>query len=112
MSNEQVKQEVRGHMRIFAVVLVLAIASAVISMASDAPIVPLVMIVAAVQGGLILAFLMHLKHEGKAVQWLIAVSAFFLIALFGLTFLAKVDTLTGTETIEPSAPAESVGEDH
>ena len=103
MSSESVKQQVRGHLRILAVLLVLAIVSGVSSMVSDAPLIAVVMAIAAIQGTLILAYLMHVKGEAALIQSLLAFSAFFLIILFLFTQLGLSDTIEGTESL--AAPA-------
>jgi len=103
MSSENVKQQVQGHLRILAALLVLALVSGLTSMVSDAPLIAVVMAVAAVQGALILVFLMHAKGEGPLIQSLLAFSAFFLIILFLFTQLGLSDTIEGTESL--AAPA-------
>ncbi len=103
MSSENVKRQVQSQLQIFAALLVLVIVSATVTMLSDAPAIAVVMAVAAIQGALILAFLMHAKGEGPLIQSLLAFSAFFLIVLFLFTQLGLSDTIEGTESL--AAPA-------
>ena len=110
MSSENVKQQVQSQLRIFAVLLVLAIVSATITMLSDAPLIAVVMAVAAIQGALILAFLMHVKGEVALIQSLLAFSAFFLIILFLFTQLGLSDTIEGTESLAAPAAASDTAE--
>ncbi len=114
MSSENVKQQVQSQLRIFAVLLVLAIVSGTITMLSDAPLIAVVMAVAAIQGALILAFLMHVKGEVALIQSLLAFSAFFLIILFLFTQLGLSDTIEGTESLAAPAAASdaAAGEEH
>jgi len=114
MSSENIKQQVRGQMRIFAAVMALAIVSGVASMISDAPLILLVMAVATIQGALILAYLMHVKSEAAIIQSLLAFSAFFLIVLFFLTQLGLADPIEGTKSLaQPAAASETVvAEEH
>ena len=114
MSSENVKQQVQGHLRILAALLVLALVSGLTSMRSDAPLIAVVMVIAAVQGTLILAYLMHVKGEVAFVQSLQAFSAFFLIILLLFTQLGLSDTIEGTKSLEvPAALSETAaGEEH
>ena len=99
MRSENVKQQTRGQLRIFAALLVLTIVSGATSMLSDAPLISVVMAVAAIQGALILGYLMHVKGEAALIQSLLAFSAFFLIILFLFTQLGLSDTIEGTESL-------------
>jgi len=114
MSSEKVKREVRGHLRVFVALLVLAVVSATLSMLSEAPLIAVVLVIAAVQGALILAYLMHVKGEGALIQSLLAFSAFFLIILFLFTLLGLSDTIEGTESLaEPAAVSDTAAnEEH
>ena len=108
MSSENVKRQVQGQLRVFAAVLVLAIVSGVSSMISDSPLILVVMTVAAIQGALILAYLMHVKGEAAIIQSLLAFSAFFLIVLFFLTQLGISDPIEGTQSFaEPVAVSDA-----
>ena len=114
MSSENVKQQVQVHLRILAALLVLAIVSGVSSMLSDAPLIAVVMAIAAIQGSLILAYLIHVKGEVALIQFLLAFSAFFLIILFLFTQLGLSDTIEGTESLAMPAAASdaAAGEEH
>ena len=114
MSRANVKRQVQGQLRVVAAVVLLAIVSATVTVLSDAPAIVVVMAVAAIQGALILAFLMHLKGEVPLIQSLLAFSAFFLIVLLGLTLLGLSDPIEGTTSLAvPAALSESAaGEEH
>ena len=105
MNDESIQEEIRGHFRIFVALLALALISAVASMLSDGPLAAFVMIIAAVQVALILAFLMHVKVEASSVRWLLALSGFFLVVLLAVLMLALADTIEGTESIAGPAAA-------
>lgn len=49
--------------------------------------------IAATKASLVAAIFMHLNHEKKAVYWIFASGLIFVIALFGLTALAKYDPI-------------------
>jgi caa(3)-type oxidase subunit IV len=49
--------------------------------------------IAATKASLVAAIFMHLNHEKKAVYWIFASGIVFVIALFGLTALAKYDPI-------------------
>ena len=104
MSSENIKQQVRSQLRIFAALLVLAIVSGVSSTLSDAPLIAVVMVIAAVQGTLILAYLMHVKGEVAFVQSLLSFSAFFLIVLFLVTLVGLSDPIEGTKSLGSAPP--------
>ena len=111
MSSENIKQQVRGQMRIFAAVMALAIVSGVASMISDAPLILVVMAVATIQSILILAYLMHVKSEAAIVQSLLAFTVFFLIVLFFLTQLGISDPIEGTQSLAEPVVASDAAHD-
>ena len=49
--------------------------------------------IAATKASLVAAVFMHLNHEKKGVYWIFASGLVFVIALFGLTGLAKFDPI-------------------
>ena len=49
--------------------------------------------IASIKASLVAAVFMHLNHEKKAVYWIFASGIIFVIALFGLTGLAKYDPI-------------------
>lgn len=49
--------------------------------------------IAAVKASLVAAIFMHLNHEKKAIYWIFGSGIVFVIALFGLTALAKSDPI-------------------
>lgn len=49
--------------------------------------------IAATKASLVAAIFMHLNHERKAVYWIFGSGLVFVIALFGLTALAKSDPI-------------------
>jgi caa(3)-type oxidase subunit IV len=49
--------------------------------------------IATTKASLVAAIFMHLNHEKKAVYWIFASGIVFVIALFGLTALAKWDPI-------------------
>jgi caa(3)-type oxidase subunit IV len=49
--------------------------------------------IAATKATLVAAIFMHLNHEKKAVYWIFGSGIVFVIALFGLTALAKSDPI-------------------
>jgi len=49
--------------------------------------------IAATKASLVAAIFMHLNHEKKAVYWIFGSGIVFVIALFGLTALAKSDPI-------------------
>lgn len=49
--------------------------------------------IAATKASLVAAVFMHLNHEKKAVYWIFGSGIVFVIALFGLTALAKNDPI-------------------
>jgi caa(3)-type oxidase subunit IV len=49
--------------------------------------------IAATKASLVAAVFMHLNHEKKGVYWIFASGLVFVIALFGLTGLAKSDPI-------------------
>lgn len=49
--------------------------------------------IAATKASLVAAIFMHLNHEKKAVYWIFGSGLIFVIALFGLTALAKSDPI-------------------
>jgi cytochrome c oxidase subunit 4 len=42
--------------------------------------------IASVKGGLVIAFFMHMKYEGRLLRWLLFVALFTLAVFIGLTF--------------------------
>jgi len=110
MSNESVQSQVRGHFRIFLGVLALAVVSGVATIVSDGPLIPVVLIIAAVQATLVLAFLMHAKSEGSWVRGTLAFCGVFLIVLFSIAVLAQSDRIEGTESISAPAAADEAEE--
>lgn len=49
--------------------------------------------IATTKASLVAAIFMHLNHEKKAVYWIFASGLVFVVALFGLTALAKYDPI-------------------
>jgi caa(3)-type oxidase subunit IV len=49
--------------------------------------------IAATKASLVAAIFMHLNHEKKSIYWIFGGSFVFVIALFGLTALAKSDPI-------------------
>lgn len=49
--------------------------------------------IAATKASLVAAIFMHLNHEKKAIYWIFGSGIIFVIALFGLTALAKYDPI-------------------
>jgi len=63
--------------------------------------------IATTKASLVAAVFMHLNHEKKAVYWLFGSGIVFVVALFGLTALAKSDPIFdplfyGEETSTPA----------
>jgi caa(3)-type oxidase subunit IV len=56
--------------------------------------------IAATKASLVAAVFMHLNHEKKAVYWIFGSGIVFVIALFGLTGLAKWDPIHDPYFIE------------
>lgn len=66
--------------------------------------------IAATKATLVAAVFMHLNHEKKAIYWIFGSGIVFVIALFGLTALAKSDPIHdklfyGKETSTPASLA-------
>lgn len=113
MSNEDIQAQVRSHMIIFGGVLALTIIGVGLTLTLGGLPIPAIMGIAAVQGILIMAFLMHVKSEAKTVQCLLAFCAFFVIMLFVLMIGTIADPLNGTESIAPVATVEeAAAEEH
>lgn len=60
--------------------------------------------IASVKASLVAAIFMHLNHEKKAVYWIFASGIIFVIALFGLTGLAKYDPIHDPHFRDGGAP--------
>lgn len=60
--------------------------------------------IAATKASLVAAVFMHLNHEKKAVYWIFASGLIFVIALFGLTGLAKYDPIHDPHFEDGGAP--------
>lgn len=120
MADDNLKQQVRGHIIAFAVVLVLAMVAGgttIMGLAS----IEAVLAIAAVQAVVVVGFMMHLQRDGSIVGGTIAACGVLIVAMAGLMVLGLHDRIDGTEDIvvelvqsaESSAtPEESEAEAH
>jgi heme/copper-type cytochrome/quinol oxidase subunit 4 len=114
MSTENIEQQVKAHQKIYVALIVLTLVSAgsvMAGMSAGATII-LVLVVAAVQGLLIVFNLMHLKQEQSAMKGLMALCAFFIVFLLVTTSIAFRDTIAGTNKLEQPAAQSDHEEGH
>ena len=108
MSQDNAAQNTKGHLKIFAVLLVLTLVSAGATMAGASASLGMAVAlgIACVQVVLVSLFLMHFWQEKKTVRLLFAFAAFFVAFLFIMEIAARRDKLEGSEFIAPVAQAD------
>ncbi len=91
---EQVHHQIKIYIRVFATLAVLTAATVLASRAQFAPALAIFigLAIAAVKGGLVASFFMHLKTETRWIYGVLLLTAFFFVALFGLMFMTTNDT--------------------
>lgn len=107
MDAADIRSRTRSHLIAFAIVLVLALTAAGVSMAGIAG--PAIVIgIAAVQAAVVLIGMMHAPAEGAWVRGTLAFAAFFVTTMLVLFVLGHHSTIVGTEVLHaaPSAAAE------
>lgn len=92
-SPEQIDRHVRAVVWVFGALLVLTLVTVGVSYLDlpTAPAVALALAVAAAKGGLVACYFMHLVSERKLVLGVVALAAFFLLALLMLPAFTELD---------------------
>jgi cytochrome c oxidase subunit IV len=93
-SPDSIKKSVRTYMFVFGALLagtVLTVWASYINFGSVAVNITIALIIASVKAFLVAGFFMHLLSEKKAIYATLATTAFFFVALMGLTLWAMND---------------------
>jgi cytochrome c oxidase subunit 4 len=95
--------EVRGYLIVFGALLVLTLATVGASYLrlATGPTIVVALTIAAVKGGLVAAFFMHLNHERALIYGALALTAVLAVALFAFTAWTEADHLPGARYVSP-----------
>lgn len=96
---QEINKHIKGYIKIGVVQVVFSIVTVFISFAkfsSGAAQAIAVLLVAAANGSLVAAILMHLKDEKKTIWKVLIFTAVFFFVLFFLTYLARTDAIMGS----------------